>query len=488
MPPKHPALYEINTPVWLNDLSQKYERPVDLSSVPAEEWQAVAALGIHYVWLMGVWQRSPSAVAITRNNPIAIDQFKQVMPDYEDKDLIGSAYSIKDYTADSRVGGSQGLACARQQLAALGIGLILDYVPNHVAPDHAWTQSHPQVFIHGAPQDLERDPESFMQIGDSVIARGRDPNFSAWQDVLQLNAFHPDLRSQTTKTINAILDQCDGVRVDMAMLMINRIFQATWKQKAGPILAEEFWPAVIAKVRAKHLHALFIAEAYWNTEGELQHQGFDYCYDKGLYDAIRDRSARQLCATLKQDSAFQQRLVRFIENHDEHRAADAFTGAYGHVAAMLAATLPGMRFFHEGQFEGRRKRISVLLGRRPQENPDPDSLGFYTNLLELLSYPVLQDGEWSLLTVQSDKGGMLSRCLAWSWRDARDALLVIANISDQPYDVTIQTDIPPHTCLEKIFASAPWAKSTPQKLLANEQGILSLTIPPEDAAVYSPSF
>lgn len=486
-PAQNPILYEINTWVWLHDLSQRYGRKIELGCVPEQAWQSLAALGVDFVWLMGVWQRSPKAVEITRDNPIAIAQFKQVLPDYRDEDLIGSAYSVRDYTVDARIGGPQGLAVERERLAALGIGLILDYVPNHVAPDHLWTASQPQYFVHGTPRDLKRDPESYLQVGAQLFARGRDPNFPAWQDVLQLNAFEPTFRQQTARTLTDILDQCDGVRVDMAMLMINRIFKSTWRAKVGRQPRTEFWSPIIAQVKAAHPNALFIAEAYWDTENELLQSGFDFCYDKSFYDAVRDHSARQLCHAIRHALPDQQKRVRFIENHDEQRAAEAFPGAYGHVAAILTATLPGMRFFHEGQLEGRRKRISVLLGRRPQETPDPDAQAFYATLFELLALPMIKHGRWSIVPVISERGGVLARCLAWIWQDETTAVLTFANISGQPHDVHVDLSQLSATCFEKIYESAPWADHTPRELRKDAEGVLSLTLPPEDAVIYQGS-
>jgi len=77
------------------------------------------------------------------------------------------------------------------------------------------------------------EPGAFIAIGGHVFACGRDPFFPAWPDVLQLNAFNPGLRAAAIKTVSAIAEQCDGVRCDMAMLMMNDIFRRTWGSGPG---------------------------------------------------------------------------------------------------------------------------------------------------------------------------------------------------------------------------------------------------------------
>jgi hypothetical protein len=58
--PKHPVIYEINSWVWLTELSRKYSRSVTLSTVPPEEWDFLSSFGFDAIWFMGVWERSPA--------------------------------------------------------------------------------------------------------------------------------------------------------------------------------------------------------------------------------------------------------------------------------------------------------------------------------------------------------------------------------------------------------------------------------------------
>ena len=141
--PRYPTLYEINTWVWVSELSQKLGKNIDLSSVPATEWDAIAAYGFDAVWFMGVWERSSAGIAIADKNENLLNDFRRALPDFRSGDNVGSPYCVKRYIVDRRLGGTEGLAIARRELAQRGMNLMLDFVPNHVAPDHPWVAEHP---------------------------------------------------------------------------------------------------------------------------------------------------------------------------------------------------------------------------------------------------------------------------------------------------------------------------------------------------------
>lgn len=429
--PKYPIIYLINTWVWLNELGNGKKSPVTLATVPKSEWDAIAALGIDAVWFMGVWERSPAGIAVSMGNQGLLDDFRRALPDFTAADNVGSPYCIRNYIVFPHLGGPEGLVIARAELAKRGLRLILDFVPNHVAPDHPWVTDHPEYFIQGTPEDAAREPAAFLSVGGQVFACGRDPFFPAWPDVLQLNAFNPGLRAAAIDTVNAIADQCDGVRCDMAMLMMNDIFQKTWGERAGAVPATDYWPDLTGAVRAAHPGFLFMAEAYWDMEWQLQQQGFDFCYDKKLYDRMEHGPAENVRLHLCADRAYQEGMVRFIENHDEPRAAATFPDGKGRAAAVAVLTLTGARLLHEGQFEGRKVRLPVFLGRRPAEPADRELATFYKNLLRETGHDLFRNGDWQLCERWGwPENQSCQNILSWCWLKGSERAMILVNFSD----------------------------------------------------------
>lgn len=429
--PRYPTLYEINTWVWLADLAKKTGAPVDLRSVSPAEWDAIAAFGFDAVWLMGVWERSPAGVAIANRNPNLLADFRRALPDFRSEDNVGSPYCVRRYVADQHLGGPEGLACVRKELAKRGVRLILDFVPNHVAPDHPWLSEHAEYFIQGTADNARNDPASYVKVKQTVFACGRDPYFPAWPDVLQLNAFQPGLRQAVVATLSDIARQCDGVRCDMAMLLISSVFARTWGGRAGSKPAAEYWVDIIPSVKQAHPDFLFLAEAYWDLEWELQQQGFDFCYDKRLYDRLEHDNAESVRLHLCADLAYQDKLLRFIENHDEPRAATAFPPAKERAAAVMTSTLPGAKLFHEGQFEGRKVRLPVFMGRRPEEPVDTELQRFYAKLFAAINSTVFREGQWRLCERTGwPDNPTYQNVVAWSWSKAEDRYLVVVNLGE----------------------------------------------------------
>ncbi|MEC4748132.1 alpha-amylase family glycosyl hydrolase [Methylomicrobium sp. Wu6] len=429
--PKHPLIYEINTWVWLEELGQQSSCPISLASLPDAEWDRIASLGFDAVWLMGVWERSPVGIRISMANEGLRADFQRVLPDFKETDNVGSPYCIRRYTVDEHLGGPEALAIARAKMADRGMRLILDFVPNHVAPDHPWITQHPEYFIRGDAEDLSREPTAFIESGGNIFACGKDPYFPAWADVIQVNGFDKGLRSAVVETLIDIAGQCDGVRCDMAMLLIHSVFEKTWGPRAGPRPEVDYWRQAIPAVKEKATDFLFIAEAYWDLEWELQQQGFDYCYDKRLYDRLEHDSAESVHLHLRADRVYQDKLVRFIENHDEPWAANIFNSEKHRAVAVTALTLPGARLIHEGQMEGRRVRLPVFLGRRPEESTDTDLLGFYQQLLGALKPGDFMRGLWQLCErVGWPDNASHINLVAWSWTTESARCLIVANLSE----------------------------------------------------------
>lgn len=429
---KNPLILEINTWTWLSELTLKYDQAITLLDVPAGEWDEIQLRGFDLVWLMGVWRRSPAGLQIALQHPGIIDACQHALPGCTAADMIGSSFCIQEYTVDEMLGGHDGIVKARNELYVRGMRLLLDFVPNHVAPDHPWTTEHPEYFIQGTEDEVKMRPDDFLRIGQEVIARARDPYYPSWPDVVQVNAFSQKLRDAYALTLHQIASLCDGVRCDMAMLVTNRIFEKTWGERAGKGNDDEFWPGIISDIKKEHPDFIFLAEVYWDMEWELQQQGFDFCYDKRFYDRLLQGSAENIRHHTSADPAYQDRLMRFIENHDEPRIASMLEPERHRAAAVMFSTLPGARLFHHGQFEGRTQRIPVFLTRSAREPLDAEIRDFYHNLLELISQSLFHEGEWTLCSVNGwPDNDSCRNLLAWSWSLPGQRAIIIINSSGQ---------------------------------------------------------
>jgi glycosidase len=427
--PRHPSLYQVNTRVWLTDLSSSLGRKATLDDIPDAALDRVAGMGFDWIWLLSVWQTGRVAQQISRANLEWRHEFQETLPDLRDDDIAGSGFAIAAYTAHRAIGGDAALTRLRERLRRRGLRLMLDFVPNHTAPDHPWVTDHPEYYVGGTASDLSREPHNYTQVkepsGDRVLALGRDPYFAGWPDTVQLDYSHPATQEAMIGELLRIAEQCDGVRCDMAMLVLPDVFERTWGRRA-PL----FWPDAIRRVRESVPGFCFMAEVYWDLESIMQQQGFDYAYDKRLYDRLRDGRARPVREHLHAGLDYQDRLARFLENHDEPRAAATFARPMHEAAAVITYLSPGLSFFHQGQFEGRRTRISPHLVRAPLEATDEALLQFYTGLLEVLRRPLFRDGEWRLLECAAawDQNWTWDCFVAWFWTSAAgDRCLVAVN-------------------------------------------------------------
>jgi hypothetical protein len=429
----NPVIYEINTCIWLEELSRELNTHITLSNIPDKKWDEIARLNFHAVWLMGVWKRSPEGVRISGRDIRNISAFKQALPDFQESDNTGSPYCVKDYSVDPMFGGNAGLSTARHKLAERNISLILDFVPNHLAFDHPWVTDHPDFFIHGSEDDIVADPVTFKRTGSHILACGKDPYYPAWEDVLQLNAFSIGLRQFAVKTLTGIASMCDGVRCDMAMLLLNDVFQKTWGIKAGERPEEEYWSFIIESIKKENPGFTFIAEAYWDMEYILQQNGFDFCYDKRLYDRLKGNDVNLIRQHLSADIKYQAHLVRFIENHDEPRVLSVFNLEKKKAAAIIIMSVPGAKLIHEGQLEGRRIHLPVFLRRRPYEEPNILLKNFYANLLDITGSVELHGGDWFLCPVSGwDDNQSCRNILAWYWKYENKICLAAINFCAYP--------------------------------------------------------
>lgn len=435
---KYPLVYEINTRVWLRELSQKAQKQITLANIPLSEFHRWRDLNFNAIWLMGVWTPSQKGRQLALENPDYREDYFRALPDWTPDDLASSPYSIVNYQVATDLGGDSALEKFRSQLAEHEIKLILDFVPNHTALDHPWVETFPDFYVQVSADVYKQTPSNYYSPKEGLyLTCGRDPYFPPWVDSLQLNYANPDVHDAMIANLKKVAGMCDGVRCDMAILQLKDIYNQIWQSLSGE-MPEEFWERAIAEVKRKQPHFLFIAEAYWNKEWELQRLGFDFTYDKRFYDWLCVGDIQSIKSHLQSDWSFQERLVRFIENHDEPRATEALQKNHK-VAALVTLTAPGMHLVHEGQIEGARIKQAIRLLRRQPEPADQCVQGFYERVLRIMRQTPISRGTFNLLELQGDDN---SQVIGFERRNGVKSrlLITLANFSDRPIELSFKTD------------------------------------------------
>jgi hypothetical protein len=371
-------IYEINT----RTHCQKFDQ------ITQAELNELSRSGFDAVWLMGVWKISEAARKIS----------KIISDDFE-----GSPYAVPSYEFNPAYGGEGEFASLVRRARGAGLPVIADFVSNHMALDSPWIDERPELFIRSDPRARAQSTgEYFLHTSGELIAFGRDPYFPPWNDTAQLDYTNADLRSRMIGTLKWMSRHVDGVRCDMAMLVLRDYIRRQWypnmpDQLFGERMPSEFWAQVISEVKAVNPHFVFIAEAYWNTEEYLLSLGFDLVYEKKLYDGLVSRNAGLVTERLSRGAQAINKSLCFIENHDEPRAAAVFKTQDNLAAAALILSLPGSSLIHEGQTEGRRERLPVQRVRPlTDEPPDLALRSAYERLLKATAAEPFKHGSFHL--------------------------------------------------------------------------------------------
>lgn len=460
--PAHPSLYEINTRLLVRRFFNKSGKG-SLSDIPSKYWESLRNKGVDIIWLMGVWQTKESGFAGTVYQESDLNRYKNILPDLQEEDLLGSPYAIDQYQLHSILGGREDLIRLRKKLHKIGLLLMLDFVPNHFGRHSRFVDENPDLFIQGTHEQLADQPHAFFESNNRVFAKAKDPYFPAWQDTVQVNYNRPETREWMTRLVMELAEICDGVRCDMAMLCVNRIFNSTWSWQTGQQQwGEEFWQTTTNSVKKVYPDFIFLAECYWNMEQELLDMGIDYCYNKSLLDNLRGANFEAIQKHLQRDKNHLGRLAHFLENHDEARSRSIFSLEQHISAAVLAYTLPGMRFYHDGQWEGLRRRIPVQLGRAPMDQPCTCPLSvelgvraeerptcacitlFYERFLDILDHPIFKEGMWERIEYMWKDGGLRQDIFIFRWSLGNTGILVAVNMGIKMARVDLGIHRPPY--------------------------------------------
>eukprot|EP00418_Pyrodinium_bahamense_P007123 CAMPEP_0179023896 /NCGR_PEP_ID=MMETSP0796-20121207/7174_1 /TAXON_ID=73915 /ORGANISM="Pyrodinium bahamense, Strain pbaha01" /LENGTH=544 /DNA_ID=CAMNT_0020719837 /DNA_START=22 /DNA_END=1656 /DNA_ORIENTATION=- len=450
-----PVVYEISTRPWLYSLAlsglpANCGQYVCLKDVPRNIWESIAKDSVDMVWLMGVWQLGDFGLHHDRS-PDNIKSFRETLPDVQSTDVIGSPYAIWNYSVNSDIGTGADLAAVRGTLHELGLHLMLDFVPNHGAVDSPLVRAHPSVFIR-KPTFHWFSHKWWIRREGHTLAFGRGPYDDPWTDTLQFNYWHPDTVAIMTGILQTIASQADAIRCDMSMLILNDVIQHTWGSlmSANGFLRpkQEFWKVAIDAVRARHPKALFMAEAYnyfLTSPPEkqmLQSLGFDVVYDKTILDNLNQSNLDSLKRYIRSESQnFFRRTAHFVENHDEKRSVVALGGPeQAFVGSVVAATLPGLRLFYFGQFDGFSAKLDVHLRRATAQTPNLALHRRYSALLRILADDVFHQGTWSFISVPKEGTGWHLCAWRWASRDGTRKRLVVVNFSDGEGSAWVQVE------------------------------------------------
>ena len=465
---KNKNIYEINTRVWL----KRFSNNATIKDVPKEYWKNLAELGMDYVWLMGVWKTNESVIREYCFEPDLIGEYNKALKDFKEDDVIGSPYSIDSYEINPIIGTENDLLELKEFLNSIGIKLILDFVSNHFSVHSSLINSNPELFLQANEQFLQRNSHTYFKSkfhNDIIFAHGRDPFFPAWQDTVQLNYFNSSTRKFMIDTLTRLTNLCDGVRCDMAMLTLNNVFDNTWSgvltygKYEKPTI--EFWQECIPKIKSERDDFLFIGEAYWDLEWELQKLGFDYTYDKKLLDRLKIGHVNEIRGHLMADADYQAKSVRFIENHDEQRAVCSLGVDKSKAAAVVISTINGMRFFNDGQFEGKKIKLPVQLGREPNEGINDCISNFYKSLLRITNNEIFKLGDWKLIEAKPawESNKAYSNFLIWLLSFNGRKRLVVINFSREVSQCRVNlklSNYPPKFKLKDVLNGKTYYRKT----------------------------
>lgn len=433
----NPSIYEINTRVWIRRFDTP-DKSATLNDIPESYWDSLKDLGIDYVWLMGIWKTNDEAVKKYCFEEGLISDYQKALKDWQEEDVIGSPYAIDRYEVNPRLGTGESVTAIRDTLHKRGMKLFLDFIPNHFHAESSLLNIVPDIFLTVNEDTYNRDPHTFYKPAgdDRVLAHGRDPFFPAWLDTAQVNYYAPAAREFMINSLNNIAGMCDGVRCDMSILVLNNVFKNTWGgalEVSGYKKPEtEFWADAINAIKQEYPDFIFLAEAYWDLEFPLQQLGFDYTYDKKLTDRLAVSHIQGIHDHVTGEADFQRKCARFLENHDEKRSVVLFGKERVKAAAVIISTLQGMHFYYDGQFEGKKIKLPVQLGREPIEQVNPCIQKHYEKLLHITREDVFKKGEWTLLEPEKSwyNNETYQNLLAWEWRYGRDRRLVVVNYSE----------------------------------------------------------
>ncbi|MDA1330376.1 MAG: alpha-amylase family glycosyl hydrolase [Chloroflexi bacterium] len=479
------------TPVWLEQLSQRYDRSITrLDQIPEEILEELKDRGFTAIWLVGIWKRSPVSKRI-----------KQLMG-HQNADA--SPYAIMEYEVSDALGGEQALNDLRQRASKFGLHLAADMVPNHTALDADWMMEQPDYYV-SVPENpisvysfggenLSSDSRIELFLEDhypdrsdaavvfkrvdtgsgkaNYVYHGNDGVGVPWNDTAQLDFLNEDVRQAVGDQIVDVARRFPIIRLDVAMALAKQHIRRLWhpqpedgdrgwvetRQRYGSnseefetAIPEEFWREMVNRIEVEAPDTLLLAEAFWLMEGYFAHSlGMHRVYNSAFMHAMADEAnaefRRQIKGALAFDSRLLTRYVNFLSTPDEESARYRFGDGDKYLgAAVVLATLPGTPMFAHGQVEGLAERYSMD-SRTPQlsESADAKLVELHARYIApLLLNRDLFSGvqQFQLYDVWDKNNKVLEAAIAFSNQVDDQRALIVFNNSPTQLDGHIPTEL-----------------------------------------------
>ncbi|MCQ2593789.1 MAG: alpha-amylase family glycosyl hydrolase [Treponemataceae bacterium] len=403
--------------VWLDQLTKKYQRPINrLDLIPDEELDLLAQRGFTGLWLIGLWERSTASCRIKQING--------------NPEAAASAYSLEDYNIANNLGGWDALDNLRRRCWQRGIRLASDMVPNHTGMDAKWVVERPDMFIQRRDcpfptytfngENLSHDSRVSVYLEDHYYSKndcavvfkrvdnytgdtryiyhGNDGTGLPWNDTAQIDFLNPEAREAVIQEILHVARNFPIIRFDAAMVLAKKHIKRLWYPEPGSggdiasrsesalsreefenRIPNEFWREVVDRCAKEIPDTLLLAEAFWMMEGYfVRTLGMHRVYNSAFMNMLKKEENYKYRQTVKNTLEFDpqvlRRFVNFMNNPDEETAVAQFgrDDKYFGVCTLMV-TMPGLPMFGHGQIEGFTEKYGMeyqkaYYDEQPDEN------------------------------------------------------------------------------------------------------------------------
>lgn len=417
-------LFQINTRNLLKDLE------IDsVSKIPLSFWHNLKSQGFGMIWMLGVWQICDFSSQYAKQNPNLFDLANNADLTLVHKEFVGSCFAIEDYDFDPKIGSNQDFLKLKQDLNSLGFKLILDFIPNHFGRSTKLLQTNPEIFLtalenrFGQTFEVQQENESKQSKNSTFVYYGKDPHFEPWIDTVQLDYTKLATRKFMQSRLQSIANVCDGIRCDMAMLILPKVFNQTWKLAIeNQDFDQDFWQESIASIKAKDPNFIFLAEVYWDLESQIYELGFDYVYNKDFLDSLLTSNGQWLEQSLKIPNS-----IFNLENHDEPRSTKLFLNREKLSAIAILVFSPGLQLYQNGQIEGNSTRLPIQLCAKQIFPTDFGLQTFYFGLFNLVSGDLFRDDSHFFFVRFDDN------LITLVWKNQTTVVMLIVNFGTQTF-------------------------------------------------------